>query len=330
MKSKTLILMVVAVVCGLAAAYMTNSLLAQRDTTVKVLVAKQKYNSWTLVKDPAAMFEEQEYPKDKVPANYVKSTIELKNRTLLKGLDAGQVVLEDDLQSKDKSGLEAFITPGMVAMAVKVSAETAVGGFVQPNSRVDIIHCTKKDSKTDASTILEDILVRAVDLQPERQQDRPGAPPATVTVEVTKDESIILTKALEAGSLRLALRPSVDAGKKAEPRKKTEPKPEPKEVVVKAPPKPAAPELPPATINRLRIFNSNSLMNVTHVTVDGETVTEVGKAFSEEPIRPRPTQKAADKAGTKPADKAAARPAEQAPAPAAEKAPAADATGQPE
>jgi len=325
MKSKTLILMVVAVVCGLAAAYMTNQLLAQRDQTVKVLVAKQKYNPWTTIKDPVTMFEEQDFPKDKVPANYVKSTAELKNRTLLKGLDAGQLVLDDDLQSKDKSGLEAFITPGMVAMAIKVSAETAVGGFVQPNSRVDIIHCTKKDSKTEATTILEDILVRAVDLVPERQQDRPGAAPATVTVEVTKEESIVLTKALEAGSLRLALRPSVDGGKKSEPRPRPQPKPEPKEVVVK---KPAEPDLPPATINRMRIFNNHNLTNVTHVTVEGETVTEVGRAFTEDPARPKPAHKPVEKPAEKPAETSPGKASEKATVPPVEGAKAPEAAGE--
>jgi len=303
-KSKTLILMVVAVVCGLAAAYMTNQLLAQRDQTVKVLVAKQKFNPWTTVKDPPAMFEEQDFPKDKVPANYVKSYVELKNRTLLHGLDAGQMVLDDDLQNKDRSGLEAFITPGMKAMAIKVTAETAVGGFVQPNSRVDIVHCTKKDSKIEAKVVLEDILVRAVDLQPERQQDRPGAAPATVTVEVNEEDALILTKVMETGSLRLALRPTVDAGKKADPKPRA--RKEEKEVAVQAPPKEQGPT---AEIHRLRIFNNQNLTNVTHSTIDGETVTEVGKAFTEEPARFKPASKsAAPAAGS----------TEKVPAPAAE------------
>lgn len=52
MKSKTVILMVVAVVCGLAASYMTSRLLADRNEKIKVLVAKRKFNRWTHVKNP--------------------------------------------------------------------------------------------------------------------------------------------------------------------------------------------------------------------------------------------------------------------------------------
>ena len=43
MKSKTLILLGVALVCGLAASYMTSRLLADRSEKVNVLIAKQKY-----------------------------------------------------------------------------------------------------------------------------------------------------------------------------------------------------------------------------------------------------------------------------------------------
>src|SRR5262245_53175400 len=109
MKNKTLILMVVAIVCGLAAAYMTNQLLAQRDQSVKVLVAKQKMSQWTQLKDPPTLFEEQDWPKDKAPEKYVKSHAELRNRTLLKNLESGQVVTDDDLMGKDRSGLETYI-----------------------------------------------------------------------------------------------------------------------------------------------------------------------------------------------------------------------------
>ena len=61
MKPKTMILMVVAVVCGLAASYMTSRLLADKGTpppvaTVTVLVAKQKINAWTPIKNPEDLF----------------------------------------------------------------------------------------------------------------------------------------------------------------------------------------------------------------------------------------------------------------------------------
>ena len=68
MKPKTMILMVVAVVCGLAASYMTSRLLADKAppppvNTVTVLVAKQKINAWTPITKPEDMFEVKEVPE---------------------------------------------------------------------------------------------------------------------------------------------------------------------------------------------------------------------------------------------------------------------------
>ena len=68
MKPKTLILMVVAVVCGLGASYMTSRLLAERDdkpadqpamTKVKVLVAKKDLAMHTALKHLKARVESQ-------------------------------------------------------------------------------------------------------------------------------------------------------------------------------------------------------------------------------------------------------------------------------
>ena len=63
MKSKTMILMVIAIVCGLGASYMTSRLLAERNEKVIVLVPKQKLSQWTHIKEPETMFEEREILK---------------------------------------------------------------------------------------------------------------------------------------------------------------------------------------------------------------------------------------------------------------------------
>ena len=66
MKPKTLILMVVAIVCGLGASYMTSRLLAERGDApppeqpkVTVLVAKKTLDMGTFVKNPPEVFVEK-------------------------------------------------------------------------------------------------------------------------------------------------------------------------------------------------------------------------------------------------------------------------------
>jgi len=47
MKSKTMILMVVAVVCGLVASYLTSQLIAQKNKKVQLVVARKAISQWT-------------------------------------------------------------------------------------------------------------------------------------------------------------------------------------------------------------------------------------------------------------------------------------------
>ncbi len=68
MKPKTMILMVVAVTCGLGASYMTSRLLAERQPSdedkVEILVAKKKLDMGMTIKNVDDLFEiKQLYPR---------------------------------------------------------------------------------------------------------------------------------------------------------------------------------------------------------------------------------------------------------------------------
>src|SRR5690349_4638782 len=99
MKSKTIILMVVAVVCGLAASYMTSRVIAERNNNapaeeekVAVLVAKQKVSYGTLIKDPQKYFQEKLYTKGEEPKKALKTWDQLKDKRLNKPLNEDQFV----------------------------------------------------------------------------------------------------------------------------------------------------------------------------------------------------------------------------------------------
>src|SRR3954451_12375980 len=83
MKPKTLILMVVAVACGLAASYMTSRLLAEKtkeaptEEMVKVLVTTQRVNPWVPLKEPEKFFAEKEIPMSVAPKKAIKTFDEL-------------------------------------------------------------------------------------------------------------------------------------------------------------------------------------------------------------------------------------------------------------
>ena len=91
------------------------------------------------------------------------------------------------------------------AMAIKVAAETAVGGFVTPGDGVDIVLTQGSNDTLRAVTILQNIRVLGVDQDADRQNDQPGVA-QTVTVEVTPEQGQTLALAQKAGTLSLSLR----------------------------------------------------------------------------------------------------------------------------
>src|SRR5262249_53686539 len=145
MKSKTMILMVVAVVCGLAASYMTSRLLAERgndqpteEEKVKVLVARQNIQAGTFIREPDKLFIEKDFIKGQEPRKAAKSFDEIKDRSLARPVAAEQWVSVDDLLRKDQMGLQ--VPKGMRAMAIKVQIDTLVAGFVLPSAKVDVVN----------------------------------------------------------------------------------------------------------------------------------------------------------------------------------------------
>ncbi len=170
MKPKTMMLMVVAIGCGLAASYMTSKLLAERNSAqaeeakVKVIVAKIKVPAWMNIKDPDKYFEEKEIPESIAPKKGVKELSKLKDQRLSQPLSEGEYVLEDKLVNAEQVGLIAKLPPGMRAIALKVNAESLAGGFVLPGYRVDVVSTTRGNTNESVSKIiLQNMLVLAVD-----------------------------------------------------------------------------------------------------------------------------------------------------------------------
>lgn len=91
------------------------------------------------------------------------------------------------------------------AMAIKVDAETAVGGFVTPGDFVDVVLTQGRNEELRAVTILQNIRVIGVDQSSDEEVDKPMLY-RTVTVEVTPEQSQRLALAQEAGTLSLSLR----------------------------------------------------------------------------------------------------------------------------
>ncbi len=221
MKPKTLILMGVAITCGLGASYMTSRLLAERsgDETEKVvvLVAKKNMSMGDPIKEPEEMFESKEFLRGQEPRNAIDDVTALKGRILKRSLRGGDFVTNEDLfGEKDAMGLQVSLPPGYRGIGIRVNMESIAGGFASlPLSRVDIISTIRRgdDKSSYSQIILEDVLVVAADTQTTRDENGRAMPANVVTVALKPEDVLKLTLAKEMGPLSLVLRKMGDGTK---------------------------------------------------------------------------------------------------------------------
>lgn len=118
--------------------------------------------------------------------------------------------------------LSVVLSPGKRAMAVPVTSETAVGGFVLPGDRVDVLQTREGQSGGEgegaatktvvAETILQNVRVLALDQSTAAEKDAKTIVAATATLEVGSIEAEALARAKAAGPVTLILRAYTDLG----------------------------------------------------------------------------------------------------------------------
>jgi pilus assembly protein CpaB len=263
MKPKTMILMGLAITCGLGASYMTSRLLAERQAPdeperVKILVAKRNLSVGERLYKPEEVFEFKEISKDSEPPDAIKDFEVLKDRGMKQSRNKGEHVTAANLRNKDE---QLDIPDGHFAMGMRVNLEGSASGFATlPKSRVNIIQ-TVRGPDTYASysqILLENVLVLAADLKLNSDGEL-ASPAQVVTFALTGDEVLRVNLAKELGILSLALRRyddksvpvtwkvkgnDLDRDKKKDPEVVQEVKPEPKPVVP-PPPTKVEPEVKP-------------------------------------------------------------------------------------
>jgi pilus assembly protein CpaB len=209
MKPKTMILMGLAVVCGLGASYMTSRLLAERqapeEEKVKILVAKRNMSVGERLLKPEELFEYKDVAKENEPPDAIKDFESLKGKIMKQSRNKGDHVIEANLRD-NRGGLD--IPVGYKAIGLRVNLEGSASGFATlPQSRVDVIQTVRgPDAKTSYSRfLLENVLVLAADLR--LSPDGELASPAQVVTFALKNEDLLkVNLAKELGILSLSLR----------------------------------------------------------------------------------------------------------------------------
>jgi pilus assembly protein CpaB len=120
----------------------------------------------------------------------------------------------------DAGFMAALVSQGMRAVAIDINLDTAAGGFIHPNDRVDVIMTREVEGAGSSSmeamrseTILQNIRVLAIDTAygPPAQEGQGGAIGGSrAMLELSNADSTLLSSARRAGRLTLVLRSVAD------------------------------------------------------------------------------------------------------------------------
>ncbi|WP_167558906.1 Flp pilus assembly protein CpaB [Bradyrhizobium canariense] len=231
MNTARIVVLTVAIGAGGIAAYLASGSdkpipqaapVAQLQT-VDVLIAKSDIALGQTVKPEDLQW--QTWPQATASNTFIRrndrpdATTQIAGSIARAPFIAGEPIREQKLVKGNGSGFMAAILPsGMRAVSTEISPETAAGGFILPNDRVDVIlskheknpdHASSNDV-VEAEIILTNIRVLAIDQAPKEKDGQNTVVGKTVTLELKPEQTATLTAARQAGTLSLALRSIAD------------------------------------------------------------------------------------------------------------------------
>jgi len=240
MRSRTLVLIILAVILAGGIALLARSwLAAERNTAIleatpvalptpakSVLVARNEIKRGQILKPEEMVW--QVWPEGGLDRNYVvlgtKTPEAFAGYVARNPIAGGEPITEAKIIAPGNRGfLAAVLRPGMRAISVPVTATSGISGFIFPGDQVDLM-ITYTVSVTDqekqgsnptsdhrvAETVLRDVRVIAID---QRTESKPNEikPAQTATLEVTPKQGEVIALASEMGKLSLTLRSIVNA-----------------------------------------------------------------------------------------------------------------------
>jgi pilus assembly protein CpaB len=218
-RGRAVVFMTIALVAGLAAAFLVTRQVAMRNAVVasiaKVAVAAKEIPRATTLRPELITFVD--WPAHAVPKGaYTDKTLsELSGRVVAHALGAGEPLTETQLAPKGSGlGMAAVLPPNMRAMTMTVNEVIGVAGFIHPDDYVDVITTMSIDpsgrnDEIRAKIILQNVRVLAVGQEMVTQEAKP-VKVSVVTLLVTPEQSERLTLATLQGKIMLTLRSRTD------------------------------------------------------------------------------------------------------------------------
>lgn len=239
MRPSRIVLVLIAVMAGGLAAYLATqgdepvAVVAEPVTEIvqeprtQILVARQAIGVGQRLSPATIGWED--WPEGAVRAEYITIATSPEAMTDMSGSVArfeifpGEPIRTQKLAQPDAGYLSAVLDPGMRAVSVSVTADSASGGFIVPNDRVDVIMTRQSETSQVSETILQNVRVLAINARlgetgttgapPAGKEDDPQADifdRAIATLALDPAQAEIIINAAMLGKLSLVLRSMVD------------------------------------------------------------------------------------------------------------------------
>lgn len=224
MRPKSLVLLALALGCGLVASIGISQVLDSNNKnqanieTVPIYVALQNINLGDPVDD--GMVSLQEWPQDKVPVGAITKWEDIEGRRPKTTIFQGEPLNDGKFLAKGETHDPiSGIPPGMRLKTVSVDARKSAAGLLSPGDRVDVQLFVQRNERNGilhpfTKIILQNIRVFAVDQTVQRTaegtEERSVA--KTVSLVVTPEQASRVTTAENLGEISLIPRnPDDDA-----------------------------------------------------------------------------------------------------------------------
>ena len=213
MSPKSLVLLAIALGCGLVASIAISQVIDSKKQavveTTPIYVAMQNINLGDPVDD--TMVSLQEWPKDKVPVGAITAWEDIEDRRPRTAIFQGEPLLNGKfLERGQTQDPISSIPEGMRLKTVLVDARKSAAGLLSPGDRVDVqifVHANVREGIPHPFTklILQNIRVFAVDQAVQRSADGTEARTVakTVSLIVTPSQANKMTTAENLGELSL-------------------------------------------------------------------------------------------------------------------------------
>lgn len=212
MRAKSLILLVIALGCGMIAAVgvskavMDKGPAQQVEASVEIFVAVKDLQQGEKI--TAENVKLEKWPKNRVPEGATFNLEQVENWYTKNQLFAGEPILEKKIEETSNS----FSTN--VPKGYRIFDIAGGGGYIKPGDHVDILGTFKsggRNSVSEIRTVMRNVKVHGINGSTlrEAEEDEKGRASRTTTFQLLVKESQLeaLTLAKALGTLQLNLRP---------------------------------------------------------------------------------------------------------------------------